>query len=498
MLFVWLAILCLSAILGWYLWRRTTALTRFGAWAHSRLGRYNRLMNPRFLVGTAMLVCSVIFVVTQINSGITRVTEAKTQKVSTKTDSVKDSSVLGKTLIDSTLSTTPYIDKGFQNALVQTKPVGRSKYFWGIIILMGIVCGIYSAAKKFQWGGADGWSKKLPPIQKPLYMVLFGIPVIHWLWWALSPISWENFYQSNAFWPMNFAVVTSGVFASINEKTGGKQYAKVIKYMIITSVAFVIYFVWPKNMNLRANIFGDKSVSSTQTRQVQGTLSPEVAEAIEKHFGDLGSDTVAIMKRIALAESDGMQFRPDGSVVLNKDDGKATGVFQIHPVNFDTCYKLSMSVYTLEGNVACARVLFDQEDSSGAKIGTKHWNSSASRWRTAELTTSNPVVTENTKTPVTEVSNSEDIILITAPAAPDSAGVSEAAWSEPAYTQQKFFCWGDKGNTTPYEVRDELGNTTRMQNGSHVRLSRYPKYVQFRSLGTQPIEIVFKRSKTAC
>lgn len=391
-----------------------------------------------------------------------------------------------RTLVDSALLGTKYIDPSFTQSVAQVEKKDRTSDFVWVFIKFAALFGAYFLLRKKY--------ESLPKLTAIGPVVVSSFITIHWLWWSLAPIWWENFYQSKSFWPINIGLVMAGVAASVAEKHGGKQIAKVIKYTMFATVVAVLFMMWPKNMNFRSNFFSDNPTPYSQPSMIQAKISPEVASVIEKHFGDLGPDTVAIMKRIALAESSGMQLKSDSSVVRNKTDGKAVGVFQIHPVNFPLCYNNHLDFYTLEGNVECARAIYNAQ-------GLDAWKSSESDWRTNQPIISSTDTLVSTGTPVVIVNNTDEMIRIIAPPSPDTAMVEERAWSKAVYTEQKFYCFKDINNKTltEYAIRDDLGNIMEVRVGMRgVSAPRYPKYLQFRSLGNEPVEIIFTRSRTAC
>ena len=79
------------------------------------------------------------------------------------------------------------------------------------------------------------------------------------------------------------------------------------------------------------------------------------------------------MLRIAECESNSKQFNNDGSVLISPTND--VGLFQLnihsHKSNWE---RLGIDVYTLEGNIKYAMLLYEES-------GTKHWYMSSSCWR---------------------------------------------------------------------------------------------------------------------
>ncbi len=94
-----------------------------------------------------------------------------------------------------------------------------------------------------------------------------------------------------------------------------------------------------------------------------------VKEYVQTYFAD-----VPVMAAIAECESHYTQLDKDGTVVKNPHSS-AVGVFQImasiHAAAADT--NLGLNIYTLQGNAAYARYLYETQ-------GTAPWNDSKACW----------------------------------------------------------------------------------------------------------------------
>jgi len=81
-----------------------------------------------------------------------------------------------------------------------------------------------------------------------------------------------------------------------------------------------------------------------------------------------------VMADVAYCESRFRQFTKDGKVIRGRVVSDDIGVMQINEYfHGDTAEKLGHDIYTLEGNLAYAKYLFEKQ-------GTKPWNSSAVCW----------------------------------------------------------------------------------------------------------------------
>jgi len=95
-----------------------------------------------------------------------------------------------------------------------------------------------------------------------------------------------------------------------------------------------------------------------------------VKTAVEREFG-----VDNIMVQIANCESVGFrQFDKDGNVLRGKQNPQDVGVFQINEhYHLESSKKLGLDIYTLAGNIAYARYLYDTQ-------GVQPWNWSRPCW----------------------------------------------------------------------------------------------------------------------
>ncbi|MEK7612870.1 MAG: hypothetical protein AAB449_01850 [Patescibacteria group bacterium] len=107
------------------------------------------------------------------------------------------------------------------------------------------------------------------------------------------------------------------------------------------------------------------SVSSDILPQAQ-----TVREYVEEYFAD-----APIMAAVAECESHFKQFDKDGSVHRGVVNTKDVGVMQINEFyHAKTAEKLGLDIYTIQGNVAYARYLYEKQ-------GTAPWISSKPCWK---------------------------------------------------------------------------------------------------------------------
>jgi hypothetical protein len=97
-----------------------------------------------------------------------------------------------------------------------------------------------------------------------------------------------------------------------------------------------------------------------------------VEEAIQAYFPH-----VPVMMEIARCESRLRQFYGPELPLAGGTGGNMIGLFQINaPVHFELAQELGMNIYTLEGNIAYAKLLYENE-------GTRPWRSSQKCWSEA-------------------------------------------------------------------------------------------------------------------
>ena len=80
------------------------------------------------------------------------------------------------------------------------------------------------------------------------------------------------------------------------------------------------------------------------------------------------------MQQIALCESGKRQFNDDGSVLRGGYNPQDVGIFQINEhYHLQRSKDLGLDIYTLEGNIGYALLLYQEN-------GTRDWNWSKSCW----------------------------------------------------------------------------------------------------------------------
>lgn len=99
-------------------------------------------------------------------------------------------------------------------------------------------------------------------------------------------------------------------------------------------------------------------------------------ETVEERVRDFFADT-PVMIEIARCESNFRQFTDAGNVLRGGSGGGMVGVFQFfESVHTSAATSLGHDITTLEGNIAYAKHVYEQQ-------GTTPWNSARSCWENA-------------------------------------------------------------------------------------------------------------------
>jgi hypothetical protein len=99
------------------------------------------------------------------------------------------------------------------------------------------------------------------------------------------------------------------------------------------------------------------------------TDSKNVKSFVEKYFAD-----IPIMIEVARCESRNRQFTPTGDIIRGEVNKFDVGVMQINEMyHLEDSRKLGYDIYTIEGNTAYARYLYERQ-------GAKPWLSSSPCW----------------------------------------------------------------------------------------------------------------------
>lgn len=118
-----------------------------------------------------------------------------------------------------------------------------------------------------------------------------------------------------------------------------------------------------------ADVTADDQIEAKATTTSSFIDSKEVEAYIRKEFAD-----TPILVDIARCESTFRQFHNDGTVVRGRVNKSDVGVMQINlAYHADTAKKMGLDLYTVEGNAAYGKYLYD-------KYGSQPWSASEQCW----------------------------------------------------------------------------------------------------------------------
>src|ERR1035437_4579639 len=145
---------------------------------------------------------------------------------------------------------------------------------------------------------------------------------------------------------------------------------------LTTSIAFLVSSLYGSSLAHVADASTTNALLSASTTSLTATTT-EVAmidrTAVEKYIKIEYADT-PILIAIAQCESSFRQFNPDGTVVRGKVNSHDVGVMQINETYWlGKSKSLGDDIYTIEGNAAYAKYLYDNK-------GTDPWSSSSKCW----------------------------------------------------------------------------------------------------------------------
>ncbi len=114
---------------------------------------------------------------------------------------------------------------------------------------------------------------------------------------------------------------------------------------------------------------GQSALASTTFNQSPMPAAQTVEQYVRQYFAD-----TPVMIEVARCESHFKQFDKDGSIHRGVVNDQDLGVMQINEhYHGDTAKKLGLDLYTIQGNVAYAKYLYNKE-------GVQPWSSSSACW----------------------------------------------------------------------------------------------------------------------
>ena len=116
------------------------------------------------------------------------------------------------------------------------------------------------------------------------------------------------------------------------------------------------------------------SVSAPEAKTKKLDRNADVESKVRLYFKD-----TPIMAEIVSCESHFRQFNADGTVLRGIANNQDVGIAQVNEYyHAKRAKKLGMDIYTVEGNMEYAKLLYDEE-------GTDPWISSAPCWKKSDV-----------------------------------------------------------------------------------------------------------------
>ena len=116
-------------------------------------------------------------------------------------------------------------------------------------------------------------------------------------------------------------------------------------------------------------------VEATTSAAIIAIPAPSVELAVRAYFAD-----TPILAQVAFCESSFAQFGKDGKVLRGQEVASDVGVMQINEhYHGDSAKKLGMDLYTLEGNMAYAKYLYQKNGLSDWEASRPCWGKAASK-----------------------------------------------------------------------------------------------------------------------
>lgn len=367
----------------------------------------------------------------------------------------------GWVLVHSLFSSVQTISAGVENTSVWS---GSQGAFMFLAILVGVIfIGYY--LKKSYWP------------HPAIIAGVLGTILINWLWWSIHPESWSEWRNSNAFWPVTFALIFVAVMWSMSNNVS-KLATRLLVIGVFVAIGFGIYGFSMSHTNPD---FSDVTNGVINTTGRSGRVWSQSATGPQKDYIQKRFGAGSLLDRIAWCESSYQQFEDSAGTTIpyrSKERGSsATGIFQVlaitHGPTIDTLRQIypdsNFDITTAEGNANFAVFLL-------ARDNTTPWNKSKDCWdgsgNTSPSTPSSSIVVgpeqKNILLPADTTVWSERI-----PSGAPSYGLNWMSKDDVSY----IIRWND--GTLIHEDTMWAGNA---QHGGGQYLKKIPQWIQMRIL----------------
>lgn len=118
----------------------------------------------------------------------------------------------------------------------------------------------------------------------------------------------------------------------------------------------------------------EASAEATETKPKKLDPNEDIESRVRLYFRD-----TPIMAEIVKCESQFRQFSANGNVIRGKVNSQDVGIAQVNEYyHLKRSKKFGYDIYTVEGNMAYAKLLYEEE-------GTDPWISSAPCWKKSDV-----------------------------------------------------------------------------------------------------------------
>jgi hypothetical protein len=145
---------------------------------------------------------------------------------------------------------------------------------------------------------------------------------------------------------------------------------------ITTGVAFLLSSMYGTTGATAVATAAKATESPSTTPEPTPVVAYQDRKAVEKYLREKYADT-PILIDIARCESTFAQFDKDGNVVRGRVNPNDVGVMQINEkYHSQSALSLGYDLHTIEGNVAYAKHLYEEQGAAPWKASSKCWGNS--------------------------------------------------------------------------------------------------------------------------
>lgn len=162
-------------------------------------------------------------------------------------------------------------------------------------------------------------------------------------------------------------MIVSGMMTSDNASFSKQDFTIDQKAVVATTTQAAASTATTTSSSAEKNV-------STKGKVGSSNSNAKVESAVREYFSD-----IPLMAEIAKCESHFRQFEKDGSTFRGKVNNQDVGVLQVNEYyHLKRSQKLGIDIYTVEGNMKYARILYNES-------GSQPWVSSSPCWMKSDV-----------------------------------------------------------------------------------------------------------------